>query len=338
MYIKHMRLVCSTVKKTIPNVAFLDLGPLRVYATVQALYRRFYQYRWSMGQRNGKLFRLYQSVQITRKNTLYSPCTFCDQKAKCLLVSSSENEGGWPGDTCQYTDGELRTLPDRLFRDRKVTDHKAGFVLEHKCKTCGLSSCCGNYSLILRILCKNHVERDVLFGLAEKRINETWGSINRFTAGLNLGWNEVRWKLPEAMRERRYRIAFVHPDSSLQLIQPYYPYRLRPGPVHAKELGLVLEEKEIKTASRSNMAAAWVLWKMVEEQLDQSKNRKHTNLGRFYICGHCNFLLSIHIDSEGHPVLTTATSRYKFNVTFHGLDDIGYKLGWSPSTLLQYFQ
>jgi len=335
MYIKHMKLVCTSVKKVVPRAAFLDLGPLRVFGTKEALYYRLCQYRWPLSSGQEKLFRTYQSIRALDKKELCSPCTGCPVKVKCLVTCYSDHDYQWPGSLCENIQKDSRTLPDRFFRDKKVTFNKMIFILEHKCDSCGLNACCYGFSMILRILCPNYIQKEILYAMAEKKIMETWGSVNRFMATLTLGWKEVFWKPPEGKRERKYRIAFIHPNQDLELIQEYYPYRLRTSPVQAKTLGLSVSVEG--TYSKEHAMASWVLWKFLQ-QLNQSRNTRHDSLGRSSVCGHCNFVLSMHADQDGHPVLVSATSKWKYHVNFTSFDDIGYKLGWRPLNVMEHFR
>lgn len=259
-------------------------------------------------------------------------------KVKCLLTSHTDREYKWPIDVCTNIDGHSPTLPDRFFHEKKITANKFRFIMENKCDSCALNQCCYNYSIMHKMLCPHYVQRDDLFEKAKRSISGIWGSVNRFMAAMTLGWQCVTWRPPEAKRERRYRIVSIHPDQSIDLIQEYYPYRLRIGSIQAKVFGLCIPEERSIEFTRDDVLTSWVLWQFVQKQLHDSDKGRNTNLGRFYICGHRNFLLSMHASQYGHPVLETATSRYKYSVTFEKYDHIGYKLGWRPSTVLQYFK
>ena len=338
MYIKHMSLVCSTSTKMVPNTSFIESGPVRIYGTAKALYRRLYQYRWATDSGGERLFRRYQSIQTNNGRELQSTCGGCPMKVKCLLSSHSDREYKWPVDVCMNVDGYSPTLPDRHFHEKKVTVNKFHFIMENKCGSCALNQSCYNYGMIVRMLCPHYIRKEDLFNKAERAISGIWGSVNRFMAAMTLGWQRLTWRPHEAKRERRYRIVSIHPDQSIDLIQDYYPYRLRIGSIQSKMFGLCIPEEGSIEYTSDDVLTSWILWQFVHAQLQNSDKRRNTNLGRLYICGHRNFLLSMHASPYGHPILETATARYKYSVTFERFDHIGYKLGWRPSTVLQYFK
>ena len=190
--------------------------------------------------------------------------------------------------------------------------------------------------MIVRMLCPRFTKIEALVGKAEKRIIETWGSVDRFMAGLSVGWHEITWRPPEGNRKRRYRVALVYPDHEVELLKDYYPYIYRETPLPAYRVGLDVPEKTTAVYSKDDVLTSWVLWRMMQMNLIHTRKWKRSGPGYFYISGHSNFLLSLYVDTSGHPVLVSSTSKWKYNTVFADFNDIGWNLAWSANQVNGY--
>lgn len=330
MYIKHKKLVLSTEKIVIPGASFLDLGPLRVLGPKQALFSLLFRYQWPIGlSDHNKLYKTYQAILENRYGTLISPCLQCKNKVMCLVSSHTEMNYDWPKEICPYLNSSSDAIADRKIPGEKVRYNKLKFVYDHKCDSCGLKSCCYNYSLIIRMLCTHFTQMEKIQEKAEKEIANTWGSEERFMAALSASWQEVYFKPSCGKRRRKFRVAFIHPDQTIDLIQDYYPFHVHNVSIPAYKAGLVIPEKQNTKYIKEDILTAWLLWKMAGEQITSNRNGRCTGLGRIWISGHHNFLLSLNLDNSGHPVLVTSTSRWRYSTVFESFHDIGWKLNWS---------
>jgi len=335
MYIKHMKLVCTTDKMNIQGAAYLDLEPLRIIGSKEVIYRLLNYYKWCIGlYEKQKLFQLYQSVNEINGQTSNSPCVICPQKVICLVSSHTDHNHEWLEKICPFFKGSTMTIPDKKLTGEKVKVDKLGFVLAHKCNLCAHRTGCNRSAIIMRILCKNYKKIEELHELAHERITQTWGSVDRFMAALEVGWAEVHWKPPEGKRRRQFRVAFIHPDHEIELIKNYYPYLLREHPVPAHKLGLLVPEKTESIYTKDDMLTSWVLWNSMREMIDHRKQLNYNKPGYTYICGHSNYLLSMYIDHSGHPMLVTSTSRWKYRTLFSDFNAIGWNMQWSPRSVM----
>jgi hypothetical protein len=190
--------------------------------------------------------------------------------------------------------------------------------------------------MIIRMLCPNFTQKEVLFEKAEKKIIQTWGSVQRFMSGLSAGWTEIYWKPTEGKRKRRYRVALVYPDHQVELMQDYYPYTYRKTVIPAYKLGLIIPEKNTRVYSKDDFLTTWVLWSMMRENLIHTRKWKRSGPGYTYICGHNNLLLSLYVDYSGHPVLVTSTSKWRYNTVFADFNDIGWNMEWSAMSVMRH--
>jgi len=336
MYIKHLNLVCTDSRQVIPGASYLDLGPFRVLGEPESLMRRLYHYhRGAEITSNQKLFQMYQKIQTLREDSLQSECQRCPKKVICLVSANTDRNYDWPRDICPNAKQCGDTLPDRQIEGKKESWHKWKFVLEKKCNPCAFHANCQYKRLISRMLCTGFTDKEKLFDLAEARIRETWESVDRFMAAMTCGWTEINWRPPDGKRKRRYRSGLVYPDGKVELIRDYYPYRLHTAPVPAERLRLSVPAEISTQYSQDVILNTWLLWHMMRAHVQQSRKWQRTGLGSIWIRGHHNFLLGLHINHRGNPVLSTATSRWEYNTEFYRFSDIGWNLEWSPSSVMQ---
>lgn len=102
----------------------------------------------------------------------------------------------------------------------------------------------------------------------------------------------------------------------------------------AHELGLRVPDKPASPIRKDDLLTAWLLWRMTRNHLERCRKWHNNGLGHIYICGHNNLLLSMSVDYGNHPVLGTATSRWKFTTTFRDFNDIGWNLEWTANQVL----
>jgi len=337
MYIKHMKLVCTNEKLNIPGTAYLDLKPLRVLGPKEVFYRLLDYYKWYNGLYDPQnLFKMYQAVRISHGQIQEFPCLSCSKKVICLVSTHTDRNYEWPKEICPLFQGPAGTIPDKKLTGEKVKLNKLRFIMEHKCTLCAHRTSCQRHPMIKRILCKHYTKIEELHELAQDKIIQTWGSVNRFMTALQTGWKEVHWKPPEGKRRRRYRVFFVHPNQKIDLIKDYYPYTLREHPVHAYKVGLQIPEESETIYTKDDLLTSWILWDWVREVLINRRKMNFHGPGHTFICGHHNYLLSMYRDHSGHPMLVTSTSRWKYKTLFADFSDIGWNLEWAPISVMKH--
>ena len=157
MYIKHMKLICSTEKNEIQGIAFIDLKPFRIYGTKEAILRKLNQYRWHIGlSKSQKLLKTFQSVKIQNAQGQESVCKDCPQRVICL-VSAHVGNIQWPEEVCPFIKADSRSVKDNKISSQKVVCDKLSFIMEHKCDLCSSNICFSMNSMITRMLCTDFV-------------------------------------------------------------------------------------------------------------------------------------------------------------------------------------
>ncbi|OVE80500.1 hypothetical protein BVY01_00175 [bacterium I07] len=340
MYIKHMKLICSDLKQKTSGLVSLQNGPLQVLGSKETLFAYLYRYQWPLGLSDHQsLFQMFQNMKLLTHEGTSSPCKSCPKRVICLVTSHQDRDYSWPREVCPLIKAEKHTIRDNQLTGEKLTHNKTRFVMDRKCNACALKACCTHYTLVLRILCNHFTEKESLVVMARENILKVWPSVEELMRALTLGWRFLNFRPPGGKRKRRFRIAYIHPNQEVDLIQDYYPYQLLKRSVPLDQLGLQLPEEENLIISDDGLVTTYIFWRLLNEHVRQ--NRQHSyyrGLGSLRILGHTNYLLSLYRNIEGHPVLVTANSRWSYETTFQTFDSIGWKMEWSPLSVLSYFR